>query len=270
MIGRVPPSLSVVIPVKDDARALTACLAALGRQSLRALEVVVVDNGCTDDSMAVARAHGARVVVEHAPGIPAAASAGYDAALGDVLVRCDADSRPPADWLVRIQQAFTDDPGLDALTGDGDFYDLGAWGPGLARLYLAAYYATMHAALAHPPLWGSNMAVRRQAWERARDRIHRWDPEVHDDADLAFALGPLARVRRDPTLRVGVSGRSLRGGRQVRRRFVRGFRTVAAHRTTSPPWVRWQERARWQEQVRRAARQERRASRTSPEERETE
>jgi glycosyltransferase involved in cell wall biosynthesis len=239
MLGHVTPSLSVVIPVKDDAIALAVCLAALDRQTLPPLEVVVVDNGSTDDSADVARAHGARVVREDAPGIPAAASAGYDAARGDVVVRCDADTVPPADWLERIEAAFATDPTLAALTGDGDFYDLGRWGPALSRAYLGAYYATMHAALAHPPLWGSNMAIRREAWVLARDRVHRWDPEVHDDADLAFALGPLARVRRDPTLRVGVSGRSLKGMGQVRRRFRRGFRTVAAHRATSPPWQRW-------------------------------
>jgi glycosyltransferase involved in cell wall biosynthesis len=238
------PRLSVVIPVKDDAPALRHCLTALARQTVTPHEVVVVDNGCRDDSAAVAEAYGARVVREDAPGIPAAASAGYDAATGDVIVRCDADTRAPVDWLERIARAFTADPGLDALTGDGDFYDLGAPGPLLSRLYLSAYYATMHAALAHAPLWGSNMALRREAWERARDRVHRHDPEVHDDADLAFALGPDARVRRDRTLRVGVSGRSLRGAAQLRRRFRRGFRTVEAHRRTSPPWQRWEHRLR--------------------------
>ena len=57
------PSLSVVIPVKDDAVALRHCLRALADQTVPALEVVVVDNGCTDDSVAVALEHGARVVV---------------------------------------------------------------------------------------------------------------------------------------------------------------------------------------------------------------
>ncbi|MDT0164091.1 glycosyltransferase family 2 protein [Actinotalea sp. AC32] len=236
------PTLSVVVPVLDDAPALRRCLAALDAQSLAPLEVVVVDNGCRDDSVAVALEHGARVVVEPQRGIPAAAATGYDAATGDVVVRCDADTLAPPDWLERIADAFAD-PGLDALTGDGDFYDLGAAGPFLARLYLGAYYASMHGALAHPPLWGSNMAVRRSAWLAVRDRVVRTDPELHDDVDLAFCLGPMARIRRDRSLRVGVSGRSLRGAGQVRRRFVRGLRTVAVHRPTTPAWRRWE--ARW-------------------------
>ena len=85
--GAELPSVSVVIPVKDDAVALRSCLEVLTRQSLAPLEIVVVDNGSSDDSAAVAMAYGARVVAEPSPGIPAAASTGYDAARGEVIAR---------------------------------------------------------------------------------------------------------------------------------------------------------------------------------------
>lgn len=240
------PSLSVVIPAKDDAPALRTCLVLLRRQTLAPLEIVVVDNGSADDTAAVAQAHGARVVAEHRPGIPAAAATGYDAARGDVIVRCDADSRPPADWLARIERAFAADPELDALTGSGDFYDLPVRrSPLHGRLYLWSYYLTMHAAMAHPPLWGSNMALRRRLWAQVRHTVHRTDPELHDDVDLALVLGPRLRIRYDPMLRVGVSGRSLRGGSAMRQRFVRALRTLAVNWRQLPPWSRWALRLRW-------------------------
>ena len=94
---RPAPCLSVVIPVKDDADLLERCLTALDRQVVPALEVIVVDNGSTDHSVRVALRHGARVIVEATPGIAAAASAGYDTARGDVVVRCDADTLAPPD-----------------------------------------------------------------------------------------------------------------------------------------------------------------------------
>ncbi|MBN6828941.1 glycosyltransferase, partial [Micrococcus luteus] len=56
------PTVSVVVPVLDDAEHLRVCLALLAAQSRPALEVVVVDNGCVDDSAVLARAAGARVV----------------------------------------------------------------------------------------------------------------------------------------------------------------------------------------------------------------
>ena len=144
--------------------------------------------------------------------------------------RCQATTRdtfPPPGWTRHIRGAFAADPSLDAITGHGDFYDVPRWRAVVhGRLYLWAYYASMHGALAHPPLWGSTMALPRDRWEAARERVHRWDPEVHDDVDLALALPATAHVRHDRTLRVQVSGRSLVGWAQTRRRFRRGMRTV--------------------------------------------
>lgn len=42
------PTLSVVIPVKDDAAELRRCLRALARQTLPPDEIIVVDNASTD------------------------------------------------------------------------------------------------------------------------------------------------------------------------------------------------------------------------------
>lgn len=232
------PSVSVVIPVKDDAPALRTCLELLAAQTVPPFEVVVVDNGSTDDSAAVAREHGARVVPEPRPGIPAAAAAGYDAATGDVVLRCDADTRPGPDCVARLLAALAE-PGTDAVTARGDFYDVGTLRALVhGRLYLWAYYRTMHAAMAHPPLWGSATAFRRDLWLDVRDRVDRTDPELHDDVDLSLALDPAARVRV-VDVRVGVSGRSLRGAAQTRRRFRRALRTLRRGWADLSPADRW-------------------------------
>lgn len=238
-----PLSVSVVIPVRDDAAALDRCLRLLAAQEVAPAEVIVVDNGSTDAGAAVARAHGARVVLEPQVGIPPAAAAGYDAARGDVIARCDADSAPPPQWVGRIVTVMAGDETLDAVTGTGRFYDLP---PVLAHLagalYLGAYYTLVHAALGHTTLWGSNMALRRRTWQAVRDRVHREDAELHDDMDLAFALGPTRRVRLDRRLRVGVSARSLRGAHQLRRRLRRAVRTIEVNWADAPPWERWARR----------------------------
>lgn len=238
-------SLSVVIPCKDDADLLSHCLSALGRQALAPVEVVVVDNGSTDDTQAVARRFGARVVEEPTPGIPAAASAGYDAARGDVIARCDADTLPPPDWLERIAAAFEADPGLAALTGPGDFYD---FRPLLARLlgrlYFWPFAVITGAALANWPLYGSNMAMRRTAWQAVRESVNRQDPEMHDDMDLSVHLGRAGTVRLDPDLRVGVSSRAIRDVSGYDRRVRRGVHTLGSHWPEQAPWRRWSRRLR--------------------------
>lgn len=235
-------TVSVVIPVRDDAAHLDACLALLGRQTQRPDEIVVVDNGSTDASALVARQHGARVVVEPRPGIPYAAAAGYDAARGDLILRLDADSRPGPDWVARAAAVLAD-AGIDAVSGVGRFDLPGPGGVLLAHAYLGAYYGLGHLAAGHPVLWGSSAAFRADAWRRVRDQVTR-SGDVHDDLDLALALGPDARVVVDRTWRVEVSARSLRPGRQWVRRFGRAFRTLRRQWDVMPPWERWEPRLR--------------------------
>lgn len=232
--------VSVVIPVRNDAEQLRRCLAALARQTVAPLEVVVVDNASTDDSAAVARAHGARVVTEPRVGIPAAAATGYDAAVGSIIARLDADSVPPEDWVEQVHAALDRRPDAVAVTGFGVFHDAP---PGLRRLlpvlYLGSYYLLGLAAAGHHVLWGSSMAVRREAWAAASGRVHRTEREIHDDLDLALVLGPGARVHLVPSLTVGASVRALHGLPQLRRRFDRAFRTLRLNWRDSPPWERW-------------------------------
>jgi glycosyltransferase involved in cell wall biosynthesis len=235
--------VSVVLPVRDDAPALRRCLEALATLADAPDEVLVVDNGSSDDTAEVARAGGARVVFEPVEGIACAAAAGYDAATGDVLVRFDSDAVPPVDWIARIRAAFAADPELAGMTGPGVFTDL----PRPARLlaglgYHGAYFGLVGTLLGRVPLYGSNLAVRRTAWLAVRDRFHRQDPMVHDDLCLTVHLGD-RRLRFDPRIGVAVSARAVTPRRlataaEKTRHTVRvhasAFRATAAGRLLGP------------------------------------
>jgi len=165
-------TISVVIPVKDDADHLRRCLLALSEQTFAPAEVIVVKNGCTDESVDVALSFGARVLHEDRPGIPAASAAGYDAASADIIARLDADCVAPTDWLARIAETFDGGPTLAAVTGGGHFTD----GPRVwrylgARLYLGSYFVLVGAALGQTPLFGSNCGFRRSEWMRVAGLI---------------------------------------------------------------------------------------------------
>jgi glycosyltransferase involved in cell wall biosynthesis len=77
----------VVLPCLDEADALPAVLASLPA----GWPVLVVDNGSTDGTAAVARALGARVVVEPRRGYGAAVHAGLEAAEGELVAVLDGD-----------------------------------------------------------------------------------------------------------------------------------------------------------------------------------
>lgn len=239
MRPRALPTVSVVIPVKDDRDELECCLQALAAQTVLPHEIVVVDNGSSDGSTEVALGFGVRVLAESRPGIPAATSTGYDAARFDVIGRLDADSVPDARWVETIVTTFAARPELDALTGPARFSDGPMFGRGvLAALYLGAYRVTLGPALGHVPLFGSNLALRRRAWQEVRDRIHL-DPELHDDLDLSFHLGIRHRIGWERRLRVSISQRPLWSLSALRIRFRRGFATVFVHWPADLPWLRW-------------------------------
>jgi glycosyltransferase involved in cell wall biosynthesis len=99
-----PPLVSVIVPVYNDAVRLRACLGCLRAQTWPAdrLEVIVVDNGSTDDvAPAVAELPGAILLREARPGSYAARNAGVEAARGDVLAFTDSDCLPAPDWIER-------------------------------------------------------------------------------------------------------------------------------------------------------------------------
>ncbi|MHA7268084.1 glycosyltransferase family 2 protein [Arthrobacter halodurans] len=237
--------LSVVVPVLDDAEHLAVLLRLLAAQTRPADQLVVVDNGCTDGSADLARAAGAVVVREEIRGIPAAAARGYDTADGDIVVRCDADTRPPADWLERIARRFEREARLDALTGPGTFYDLPRWwGAPAAVLYALGYFVGAGSGIAAWPLWGSNMAFRRGLWERVGPHIARDRNDVHDDLDFSCRMGPETAVRFDPRLRVGVAGRMFHNRAAAARRLTLAVGTLRLNWAASGPGDRWVERVR--------------------------
>ncbi|MBO0982311.1 glycosyltransferase family 2 protein [Rathayibacter sp. SD072] len=236
--------ISVVVPVKDDARHLERLLALLDEQTLAPLEVVVVDDGSTDDSADVALAHGARVVVHEGSGIPASTAFGFDVAQGDVLARLDADSQPGPDWIARLAGHFAD-PAVGAVTGPGRFVELAPLPRLLARiLYMDAYFALMGSALANWPLFGSNCALRRSAWQEIAEEMHRDDAYVHDDVEISVHLGVRHRIVLDRHLEVGISARPFGTAGDMVRRLDRAMHTLRRHPGLGAPVLRWTHRVR--------------------------
>jgi len=96
-------AVSVIVPAWNESAELPATLdnlrAALARCS-GPWELIVVDNASSDDTAAVAVAHGARVVHEPHRQIARARNTGARAATGHCLMFVDADTRPPAQLVI--------------------------------------------------------------------------------------------------------------------------------------------------------------------------
>lgn len=238
-----PDTVTVVVPVLDDADQLRDCLAALARQTRPADEVIVVDNGSADASVRVALDAGATVLHEPVRAIGAASARGYDAASGHVIARIDSDTLVPPDWLAHATGWFAD-PRVTAVTGPGQLRGLGPIATRFWQFaYMRAYFVLVRASLARPPLFGSNMLFRRTAWVAVRGRVHREDPGVHDDIDLALQFDPAWRTVFDRRLVVSVSGAPVRDALGLVRRTRKALHTMIVAGVVGNP-VRRQVR-RW-------------------------
>ena len=113
--------VSVIVPVYNAAAYLAPCVDSVLAQSLEDWELILVDDGSTDDSPALCDAYAAkdaRVRVLHrAPGgVADAVAAGIEAAQGDILGFVDADDWVDPDWFAGLLKAL-EAHGADIVEG---------------------------------------------------------------------------------------------------------------------------------------------------------
>jgi len=193
--------LSVVIPTYRRPDLLCRCLEAVFAQTLdpHAFEVIVVDDGHTDDTQAVVDAFKARpgpVVRYLRPrngrGPAVARNAGWRAASAQVVAFTDDDTVPAPDWLEQGERALV--PGLVALCGrvavprgEGDAADRPTDHELMTRGLETAEFVT------------ANAFVRRSALLTVGGFDERFQRAWREDSDLQFRLlrdaGPVGRAK---------------------------------------------------------------------------
>jgi glycosyltransferase involved in cell wall biosynthesis len=173
--------VSVIIRARDEERSLARCLALVGAQRGvdEPVEVVVVDGGSADGTVAVARGHGATVV--HARGTPYsfgdALNQGARAAGGELMVALSAHAFPrDQGWLARLC-AVLSDPTVACACGD-------PFGP--EGEFLLGPYRQDASLARRRPEWGYSNAAgafRAALW---RERPFRTDLPACEDKEWAL------------------------------------------------------------------------------------
>lgn len=111
-------NVSVIIPAYNEEKDIADLLNALSTQTIIPDEIIVVDDGSTDNTVEIAKTYPNVKVIERShEGVSAARHAGTLAATSTIIQQTDADIIPPPDWIERVIAHFEQDPDLIGLTG---------------------------------------------------------------------------------------------------------------------------------------------------------
>jgi GT2 family glycosyltransferase len=180
------PRVSVVVCTHNGAATLPDCLEGIAGLTYPEYELIVVCDGCGDDSAEIARRHGATVLEIDHRGLSAARNAGTLRATGEIVAFLDDDAYPDQDWLHYA---------IAVLRAEGHG---GVGGPNIppeddgmvAECVAAAPGGPIHVLISdreaeHVP--GCNMAFRKEALERIGGFDERFRV-AGDDVDVCWRL----------------------------------------------------------------------------------
>jgi succinoglycan biosynthesis protein ExoA len=146
----VTPLVTVIVPARDEARHIDACVRSILRQEVDGgLEVLVVDGASRDDTAVRARLAGATVVDNPDGTIPAGLNRGLVAARGDVIVRFDAHAEMLEGYVAACLRALEEERAAN-VGGWREARGTGPWGRALA-LALASPLGVGNAGIWRPP-----------------------------------------------------------------------------------------------------------------------
>ena len=193
------PDISIVVPVHNGAATLRSALEALQSAPGPRRELIVVDDGSTDSSAAIAELMGLRVV-KHAQrrGCGEARNTGVKHTTAQILVFVDSDVAIAPDALERIVSFLAENPNYAAVFGS---YDSKPGDPGFVSQYRNLLHRFIHqnGKRDAETFWTGLGAVRRAAFQTVGGFRKNCTPIP--DVLLGLDLSDAAfRIRNDPDL----------------------------------------------------------------------
>ncbi|MGB0578508.1 MAG: glycosyltransferase [Limisphaerales bacterium] len=183
------PRVSVVVATYNGGKTLRICLRSLCKLNYPDFEIIVIDDGSTDDVPEIAQSFDServKYIRQENQGLSAARNAGMNAATGEIVAYTDDDCRADEDWLYFLAADLAD----SEFVAMGGHNFLPPEDSATAAAVMAAPGGPIHVMLTareaeHIP--GCNMAFRKDALEE----IGGFDPvyrKAGDDVDVCWRL----------------------------------------------------------------------------------
>jgi len=180
------PLISVVVCTFNGSRTIDECLLHLTRLNYPNYEVIVVDDGSTDNTPKIVRRYPVRSIRTENRGLSAARNTGCELARGEIVVYIDDDAYPDPDWLDYYHDAF--ERSSHAMIGGPNLVPLDD--PAVAQCVGRAPGGPAHVLLTdtlaeHVP--GCNMGFRKSCLQA----VGGFDPVFRvagDDVDVCWRI----------------------------------------------------------------------------------
>jgi len=192
--------ISIIIAFRNAAKYLPACLEAVAAASRPEDELVLVDDGSTDESAEIARrfAH-SLVSLPHSHGPAFARNRGAEKAAGRILYFIDADVLCHSDTMARIGEIFAGDAGLAAVIGS---YDADPPARNFISRYknLTHHFVHQNGAAEASTFWTGCGAIRKEIFFELGGFDESYARPSIEDIELGYRLrarGYRIALRRD-------------------------------------------------------------------------
>lgn len=182
--------ISFVIPAFNEEGLVELCIQSIRKEARNlTYEIIVVDNGSTDETVMLANLAGATVVSAPRKGVTRARQAGFEASKYDIVAFVDADNEIPQGWLNCALLAI-EPPNVVAASGPVSYFELSL----PKRLVSFAFYCgakVLHSI--RPMVQGGNFILKKDALQRAGG--FNTDLDFYgEDTDTAMRLAKTGKV----------------------------------------------------------------------------
>ncbi len=182
------PFLSIIIPVYNGGADFEQCLKAIARSDYTGWELIVVDDGSTDNSAAIAQHYATTVLSMAGRSGPATArNLGAQAATGEYLLFIDADCAAHPDTLTNLVWTLRNSPDVEAVFGS---YDDTPQAPNFLSQYKNLFHHYMHQTGSEDAstFWSGCGAIRRSTFLKFGGFSTSYRKPCIEDIELGYRL----------------------------------------------------------------------------------
>lgn len=196
------PKISVIVCTYNGADKITHLLDSLKKQTYKNLEIVIVDDGSTDETSNIVRKYPFRLVKHKINrGLADSRNTGVKKSKGDIIVFTDDDCVADKNWIKEIAECYQNNPKVNSVGGRIEPYSL--------NTFFEKYdYYARHPIYSHSVSYGSGDRIKTYLKRMFITKKNK----LKNGQKISSAMGLNSSYKKDIILKAGLHQPGLRRG----------------------------------------------------------